>query len=130
MVPGRFADSVRQRPYRDAVSLVVPVKDGKPVGEVELVKSDIGIITPLTMTRNGTLYYSVPGRARRNVYRAALGDDGKVSGTPEVVTDKYVNSNWGASLSPDGKRLAYYSDRPGTVLVIRDLSSGQERCIP
>jgi Tol biopolymer transport system component len=108
----------------------VPVKDGKPAGEVELVKSDIGTIEPLTMTRTGTFYYSVPGRARRNVYRAALGDDGKVSGTPEVVTDKYVNSNWGASLSPDGKQLAYYSDRPDPVLVIRDLSSHQERVFP
>ncbi len=108
----------------------IAVKDGKAAGEAELVKSDIGTIVPLTMTPTGTLYYSVRGRNRRNVYRAALGNDGKVSGTPQVVTEKYVNSNWGASLSPDGKQLAYYSDRPDTVLVVRDLSSRQERVFP
>ena len=108
----------------------VPVKDGKTAGEAELVRSDIGAITPLTMTRAGTLFYVIRGRNRRNVYRAAMDNDGRVSGKPQVVADKYVNSNWGASLSLDGKQLAYYSDRPDTVLVIRDLSSRQERVYP
>ena len=108
----------------------VPVKDGKTAGEAELVRSDIGAIAPLTMTRAGTLFYMIRGRNRANVYRAAMDNDGRVSGTPQVVADKYVNSNWGPSLSLDGKQLAYYSDRPDTVLVIRDLSSRQERVYP
>jgi Tol biopolymer transport system component len=108
----------------------VPVKDGKPAGAIELVKNDIGTVVPLTMTRNGTLYYNVRGYARLNVYRAALGNDGKVSGVHDVLIDTHVNSNFGASLSLDGKRLAYFSNRPEPVLVIRDLSSGQERDYP
>ena len=108
----------------------VPVKDGKTAGEAELVRSDIGTIMPLTMTRAGTLFYVIRGRNHRNVYRAAMDNDGRVSGTPQVVADKYVNSNGGASLSLDGKQLAYYSDRPDTVLVTRDLSSRQERVYP
>ena len=47
-----------------------------------------------------------------------------------VVTDRYVNSNWGAALSPDGEYLAYYSNRPETVLVIRNFKSRQERVVP
>ena len=108
----------------------LPVKDGKPVGGAELLKSDTGPVVPLGMTSSGTLYYSVSGRSHRNVYRAQLGDDGKVSKAPVVVTDRYVNSTWGAALSPDGEYLAYYSNRPETVLVIRNLKSGQERVVP
>ena len=106
----------------------VPVKDGKASGPVELVRADIGAIVPSTMTKTGTLYYSVASLGHRNIYRARLGEDGKISGYPEVATDNYVNSNWGASLSVDGRKLAYYSDRrEGTVLVVRDLSTGRER---
>ena len=108
----------------------VPVKDGKPVGGAELLKSGTGPIKPLGMTHSGTLYYSIRGRSRRNVYIAALGADGKVAKAPETATDTYINSNWGAALSPDGESLAYYSNRPETVLVIRNLKTGQERVVP
>ena len=64
------------------------------------------------------------------MYRATLGSDGKAVGTPQVVPDKYLNSNWGASLSSDGKQIAYYSARPGPVLVVRNLTSGEERAYP
>ena len=108
----------------------VPVKDGKPVGGAELLKSDTGPIGLLGMTRSGTLYYSISGESRRNVYTAALGADGKVSEAPVVATDRYVNSNWGAALSPDGEYLAYYSNRPEAMLVIQNLQSEQERVVP
>jgi serine/threonine-protein kinase len=108
----------------------VPIKDGYLDGVEELVRSDVGAITPVTMTRAGILYYSVRGRSRRNIYRVGLGEDGKVSETPKVVTDRFVNANWGASVSIDGKYLAYYSNRPDAVLVIRDLSNAKERWYP
>ena len=108
----------------------IPIKDGKPTGEAQIVQSDVGRISPLMMTRNGTLYYSVSGKSKRDIYRATLGSDGKAVGTPQVVPDKYLNSNWGASLSFDGKQIAYYSARPGPVLVVRNLTSGEERAYP
>ncbi len=108
----------------------VPVKDGRPAGEAELIRSDIGDVRPLRMTRAGTFYYVVSGNSRMDVYRAQLGEDGKVSRAPKVVADHYVNSNFGAALSPNGEELAYYSNRPGTVLVVRNLESGQERVFP
>jgi Tol biopolymer transport system component len=108
----------------------VPVKDGKLGGVEEIVRSDVGPITPVTMTRAGVLYYSVPGRNHRNIYRVGLGEDGKAYEMPQIATDRFVNANWGASLSNDGKYLAYYSNRSGTVLVIRDLSDARERVYP
>jgi Tol biopolymer transport system component len=107
----------------------VPIKDGKLDGVEEPVRSDVGAITPLAMTPTGILYYGVLGLNRRNIYRVGL-KDGKSAETPKVATDRFVNANWGASVSIDGKYLAYYSNRPDTVLAIRDLSNGQERVHP
>lgn len=105
----------------------LPVKDGKSAGEPELVRGDANGLRPLRMTRGGTFYYQVSGRSKMEVYRAPLGQDGKVSGPPTIVADQHVNSNWGGTLSPDGKRIAYYSNRPETVLVVRNLVSGEEQ---
>ena len=103
----------------------VPVQDGKAAGDAELIKS--GIAELVGMTKTGGLFYTVSGRARRDIYSAALGADGKVVSEPEPVSDDYVHSNWGATLSPDGQSLAFYSQRPGPTLVIRNSESGQER---
>jgi Tol biopolymer transport system component len=104
----------------------VSVKDGKPEGEATLTKSDLGTIAPLAMTATGKLYYSRSGKSR-NVFKAVLDGNGKISGTPEILTQAFVNSSWGPAVSFDGTRVAYYSDRPDTVLVIRNLSDGRER---
>src|SRR5205823_5599749 len=45
--------------------------------------------------------------------------------------DRFINSNGFPVWSPDGQRLAYYSNRPGSrVLVIRSLKGGEEREVP
>ena len=106
----------------------IPTKDGKPAGEARLVKSDMGTAAhALGMTNDGSYYYNLRGRNRRNVLAIPLGDDGRASGPPEPAAETYFNANWGASLSPTGDRLAYYSNRPDPVLVVRDLESGAER---
>jgi Tol biopolymer transport system component len=53
----------------------------------------------------------------------------KVSKPPALATERYVNSNNGPSLSPDGQYLAYISLRPEGVaaLVVRTLATGEER---
>ncbi|UCF37499.1 MAG: PD40 domain-containing protein [Acidobacteriota bacterium] len=107
----------------------IAVREGRPAGEPILLKSDIGDVRPLGVTRAGTLYFSAK-QGQRNVYRVSLGPDGRVDGSPSVLTDRFVNANWGASLSPDGKRVAYYSERPETVLVVQDLGSGRESVFP
>ena len=109
----------------------MPVEDGRPKGPAELVKADLGRILPLGMTRDGTLYYVLPGSSRANIYTAELDANMKVSKGPVLATERWVNSNVGASLSLDGQYLAYYSLRPGlTNLVIRTLKTGEEKDLP
>jgi Tol biopolymer transport system component len=109
----------------------IPVKNGRPAGEAVLVKDDVPMERPLgpqmpaTMTRSGTFYYTM-SRPRLNVYHMPLGSDGKGAGEPRIATSHEANNDCCAAVSPDGKRLAYYSRSP-RVLVIRDLDTGSER---
>ena len=112
----------------------IPVKNGRPAGDAVQVKDDVPIGRPLgpqmpaTVTRSGALYYTV-AQARQSVYHVALGSDGKAAGQPRIATNHEVNNDCCAAVSPDGKRLAYYSRSP-RVLVIRDLGTGSEQEIP
>ena len=83
---------------------------------------------PATVTRSGALYYTV-GQPRQNVYHVALRSDGKAAGEPRIATNHEANNDCCAAVSPDGKRLAYYSRSP-RILVIRELSNGNEREFP
>ncbi len=109
----------------------VPVADGKP-GNPELVKPDIGRDGLMQTGRDGTLYYRVPGGAKSNLYVAELDASQKVSRPPALAVESFVNANSGATVSPDGERLAYRSVRAGTkaTLVVRTLKTGEERTIP
>ena len=112
----------------------IPVKNGRPAGEAVLVKDGVPVARPLgpqmpaTITRAGALYYTV-AQPRENVYHVALGSDGKAIGQPRIATNHEANNDCCAAVSPDGKRLAYYSRSP-RVLVIRELSSGSEKEFP
>jgi Tol biopolymer transport system component len=112
----------------------IPVENGRPAGDAVLVQDNIPIGRPLgpqmraTMTRAGALYYTV-SRERLNVYHVALGSDGKAAGEPRIATSHEVDSDCCAAVSPDGKRLAYYSRSP-RVLVIQELSSGSRQEFP
>ena len=112
----------------------IPVKNGRPAGEAVLVKDDVPIARPLgpqmpaTVTRSGALYYTV-AQPRQNVYHVTLGSDGKAVGEPRIATNHEANNDCCAAVSPDGKRLAYYSRSP-RVLVIRELSTGSEQEFP
>jgi Tol biopolymer transport system component len=106
----------------------VHIDAGSPRGPAELVRPDIGRL--LGMTRSGVLYY-VSGGASRNIYTVDVDASIKVKTAPSLATDRFLDSNFAPVWSPDGQRLAYYSDRTGsTVLVIRTLKTGDEREVP
>jgi Tol biopolymer transport system component len=110
----------------------IAVEAGKPKGDATLIKRDIGQVSPLGMSRSGTYYYFVNGNSSPNIYSAELDPDGKLSKAPTLAIDKFIGSNVGSSISPDGKRLAYTSNREGQgwVIVIRALETGEDREVP
>ena len=115
----------------------VPIEQGKPNGPAELMKANIGRVRLQGITRNGTLYYLAAGVLRSNIYTAELDAAMKATGPPAVATDRFINSNSAPTWSPDGRSLAYLSSRGrgtgstgSTVLVIRTVTTGEERDIP
>jgi hypothetical protein len=120
----------------------VPIRDGRPSAAASLVRSNVGSMTPLAVTRNGTFYYRSTTGGLRNLYVTDL-DRAQITKTPIVGTERLVNVNVGPTWSRDGEQLAYYSFRDVLdskasrlttasirLLVIRSRKTGEERTVP
>jgi len=107
----------------------VPIPSGREAGSPEIVRTDVGRIGSLGMTRKGVHYYNVPGSGGSNIYTSELAPGGTVAKPPVLASERFINSNGGASISPDGKFLAYFVFRAGfeSVVAVRDLETGKER---
>lgn len=112
----------------------VPITAGRPAGSAELIKADVGSMSPLGITNSGILYYTLTND-RRNLYIAELNASLKVTQPPVLASERFLNSNDRGAWSHDGRYLAFYSfrtgagfARPGT-LVIRNMATGEERDI-
>jgi Tol biopolymer transport system component len=104
---------------------MVPVSDGTATGPAVLLRADVGPITPLGFSRDGTFYYLQSGASRQDVYTAEL-NGLRASTPPARLTERFVNSNSGPAWSLDGERLAYYSFRKPHTLVVRSTKTGYE----
>jgi Tol biopolymer transport system component len=112
---------------------IIQVADGKPLGQPELVKPDMGRMFPIGFTRNGSFFYGLEASSN-DIYTAEVDfATGKLLSQPTTATQRFVGSNSRAVWSADGKYLAYTSQRGpiagdfGKVLVIRSLDTGKER---
>jgi len=109
----------------------IRVADGKPQGSAMLVKKDIGRVDPLGFIRNGSFYYGLE-TDKHDVYTATLDPaTGKVS-PPMLATQRFVGLNRSPAWSPDGKYLAYVSNRGPErfSILIRSLVTGEETELP
>ena len=107
----------------------ISVRNGKPNGPAILLRADFIDKYPLGMTRTGALYYTANGNGGTNIYVADVDSALKVREEAHVATEGSFNSNLGPAISPDGERLAYFSNLPGRgrVLMVRNLKTGEER---
>jgi Tol biopolymer transport system component len=113
----------------------IPVAEGRPAGPPELLKGGLGQITPLGITRRGALFYA-EHRGMDDIFEAEIDPaTGKVRGSPVRLVETFIGRNSAPVWSPDGRFLAYFSNRNpahaygvGTAdIVIRSMEGGAER---
>lgn len=111
------------------------MKNGKTDGEEKLIKN-LNRLTPMGLNKRGELYLTFH-EGYFDVYNGVLDPEtGKFSTAPERVVESHIGWNGGACFSPDGKSMAYVSQRGvlnptvswgQQTLVIRNLETGEER---
>ena len=116
----------------------IKTEDGKPMGDPVILKSAVGPITPLGITRNGSLFFGVAGGSQ-DVYLAKLDSEtGNILGSPTKFIKNFEGFNRSPQYSPDGKYLAYISKKAGMLssmeprrwgyyLYVRSLETGGDK---
>jgi Tol biopolymer transport system component len=107
------------------------IENGRPRGDPQLLRKDIGSNTNLYLTRDGRLF-RIENTGTSDSFIVPVDEQtGKLTGTPSLVDANYPDAQWPA-WSPDGK-LLYYTMSKGPsgnrsqVLVIRSEETGQTR---
>ena len=110
----------------------MPVANGKPAGYPKRIISDVGGITPMGFTQDGSFYFS--SMTRRFTVEVALFDQN--TGTMQEQSGRtFLGSNYQAVWSPDGNYLAFINEQAGIEgsgfyhrpLHILNLKTGEER---
>jgi Tol biopolymer transport system component len=114
----------------------IPVAEGMPQGDPELVKPDLGQdVAAMGFTSDGSYYYGVHTEMS-DVYIAEMDlAKGKLISGPSAATQRFVGSNSKPDWSPDGRQLIFFSKRgPGywgaRAVCVRSTESGEVRELP
>jgi Tol biopolymer transport system component len=87
------------------------VVEGKAQGAPELVKTELGLVSPMEFTRDGSYYYTLT-TGTQNVYVATIDwATGNFAAVPTPVSQSHVGFNQWPEWSRDGKYLAYITRR-------------------
>lgn len=105
-----------------------PMEGGRPSGEPRLVKPGMWQASPLGLTRDGRLYYSV-GAALTEIVVANVGPDGLASDHTIRLSEGLTPNRGRPVWSADGKRIAFIvlngQDPQGRSVVVVSLESGE-----
>ena len=113
----------------------VPLSEGKASGAAKVVKANLGMAATMGLTAGGTLFHRFATGGGWDVQVASFDSAaGRFLSEPVTLGQDFAGSNLRPQWSPDGKWLAYQSQR-GTnsrvnlpsVLVVRSSQSGEER---
>lgn len=108
---------------------IMPISSGKPQGDPQLIRREIGLIKPMGISRKGSFYYSTHG-FRNDIFYAYIDPKtGEVIEPAKKYPLSYEGHNSYPDLSYDGKHFVYVSDRSQRALCIYSLETGEERKI-
>lgn len=113
---------------------MVETAGGRANGQPRTVRTNVGLVTPLGIGPDGSLYYRV-GITISEILTASVDlDEGTVIEPPKIVPQPLVGADEQPQWSPDGKHLSFFSKEktaPGTrdrmILKIRSEDTGETR---
>jgi len=115
---------------------LLPVAEGRVLGNPQFVRSNIGRVDSLGITEQGSYYYAVPRRNLWDVYTAKLNAPSvNIMEPPQKLHTRFEGTNVLPQYSPDGKYLAYISvertsRKSPAVICLQTLETGKVREIP
>lgn len=108
----------------------IAVREGKPSGEPELVRANIGNIAALRLTRDGSLYYT-ESKPSKDVYLATVDfRTGEVSGQARRVSDRFRGEQSMPTWSRDGQKLMFAVQVGQGRFVAVPMAAGEEKEYP
>jgi Tol biopolymer transport system component len=117
----------------------LPVSEGRPVGEPEIIRKNLGHVDPMGITKSGNFFYGF-SRNTNNIYISTVNPETCLSSAPpKKMPLPYEGRNHWPEFSPDGKQIAFVRSSlpppPGGLegpnfLCVRSLDEEREEVFP